>query len=109
MKITENHSSLVKLFTVSFNLPKPLTNSRIGNKIIKPKKCSIRVTNYDILGKAIVPFNPPLPRKGALNRTGYLTGASKALAAFATETSAGPNFFSTGSSVFVMVLHLGIS
>ena len=67
---------------------------------INPKKCSIRVTNDDILGNAIIPFNPAVPRKGALKSTGYLTGASKALAELAKDITAGPNFFNTGSSVF---------
>ena len=68
-----------------------------------PKRCSINTTNEDIRGKAIVPANPPVLKEGAIKRTGYLAGASKARAALARETKAGPKGeVSVVSSVCVM-------
>lgn len=101
MKINEIQSLLVNCLSGRKIFLKPFVNTRIGKSIIIPKKCSIRAMNDEPLGMTIGGVSSSgKTTPGDANIKGYLTGASKALAALAKDTNAGPNFCPfNGSSI----------
>ena len=103
MKMSDNQSLFVNCFNGAKSFLNPLVNPSMGRRIINPKKCSTRAINEDPLGITIAGVSSRgNTTPGEENIRGYLTGASKALAALASETIAGPNFSPLrGSSIVI--------
>jgi hypothetical protein len=91
MNASDIQSLLVNCLSGANIFLKPLLIPRIGKRIIKPKKCSIKAMKDEPFGITIGGvFSSGKTTPGEEKISGYLTGASKALAAFANDTMAGP-------------------